>query len=93
MGFFNEFHCVIAGCPFLVVRLIGQETQNAGLKIHKRVWKDNSKKFEKPIKETQRDARKSWQSRTKKNWKIKKFIAKVLKWKTGLKKDPITSYS
>jgi hypothetical protein len=44
MGFLNEFHCVVAGCPFLVVRFIGQETQNAGLKINKRIGKDNNKK-------------------------------------------------
>jgi hypothetical protein len=43
MGFSDEFQCVVAGCPFLVVRLIGQETQNAGLKIHKRIGKDNKK--------------------------------------------------
>jgi hypothetical protein len=55
----NEFQCAVAGCSFLVVRLIGQETQNAGLKIHNNIGKDNSNKLEKPIKERQRDARES----------------------------------
>jgi hypothetical protein len=50
---------VVAGCPFLVVRFIGQETQNAGLKIHKKLEKTiTTTKLEKPTKETHRDASK-----------------------------------
>ncbi len=78
-----KFHCVVAGCPFLVVRFIGQETQNAGLKIHKRVWKDNKKKLEKPTKETQRDAAKDDSSTPRKKQQNKEI--KYLKWKLDLK--------